>query len=103
MPEAVEIFIILCLRNVVELTTLRIFEEAAALRGLLVYKSLSEIFYSPSSTIRTSAIMRLLDIVHVNGNHALVDCSNGYIRDIVQEDFADMQMRLYNQMQAGIR
>ncbi|KIW64726.1 hypothetical protein PV04_09640 [Phialophora macrospora] len=99
MPGAVESFIFLCLRNEVSLNTLRILEEAVALKEARVYRSLSQIFYSSVSAVRTTAVMHLLRAVHASGNHTLIDCLNGYIRDIIQDDFKDMQMRLYDLME----
>jgi hypothetical protein len=99
MPGAVESFRFLCLRNQVSLNTLRILEEAAALKEARIYRSLSQIFYSSMSSVRTNAVMHLLRTVHASGNHNLIDCLNGYIRNVIQEDFNDMQMRLYDLME----
>ncbi|OCT45379.1 hypothetical protein CLCR_05534 [Cladophialophora carrionii] len=95
MAGAVDSFVFLCLRNQVNLNTLRILEEAVALKEARVYKSLSDIFYSSTSPGRTTAVMDLMTTVHASGNHTLVDCLTGYIRDIIQEDLNDLQMRLH--------
>ena len=98
MPGAVATFVFLCLRNTVSLNTLRILEQAGALKEPSVYKSMSDIFYSPSSSIRIDGVMHLLRIVHASGKYDLMDCLNGYIRDIIQEDFKEIQMKLYDLM-----
>ncbi|EXJ56121.1 hypothetical protein A1O7_09052 [Cladophialophora yegresii CBS 114405] len=102
MAGAVDTFVFLCLRNEVSLNTLRILEEAAALKEARVYKLLSDIFYSSTSTVRTTAVTHLLTTVHASGNHTLINCLNGYIRDIIQEDLSDMQMRLHDLMQMSL-
>lgn len=105
-PGIVDVFVFLCLRNPVDTNTLRVFEKAVGLGTPNVYQWLSHIFFSPQSSVRINAVMSLLGAVisllrNTPSRHEpnLVDCLSGYIREIVQVDFKNMQVALWNMME----
>jgi hypothetical protein len=98
MPGAVDLFAFLCLHpdHDVTINTLRIFEAAASLTDPRVYRSLSDVFRAPTPLVRTAGLMYLLRAIRTSGNHELVVCLDGFIRQIVDDDFSNMQKTLHD-------